>query len=74
MSGSTYIDGDERAENDEAKRQGVPVARIAELRHMEVSELCQLMGWPVAEEIPTAGTVEQPEDYLWAADRLDAVL
>ena len=69
-----YLDGDERRENDEAKRQGVPVPRIAELRHMEVSELCSLMGWPQWQEIPAANMVEQPADYLWSTDRLDGVL
>lgn len=66
-----YIDGDERDENNEAKRQGVPVPRIAELRHREVSELCSLMGWPQWQEIPAAGNTEFD---LWSCDRLDAVL
>ena len=69
-----YIDGDERLENEEAKRQGVPVPRIAERRHMEVRELCELMHWPQWQEIPAGGDAEQPADYLWSIDRLDGVL
>lgn len=69
-----YIDQSTRDENDEAKRQGVPVPRIAELRHMEVSELCELMHWPQWQEIPTGNMVEQPADYLWAVEKLDGVL
>lgn len=72
MSG--YMDGDERDENEEAKRQGVPVPRIAELRHREVSELCALMGWPQWQEIPAAKPTEPAADYLWSCDRLDGVL
>lgn len=69
-----YIDQSTRDENDEAKRQGVPVPRIAELRHMEVSELCSLMGWPQWQEVPTSITAAQPADYLWSVEKLDGVL
>lgn len=71
MSGSPpYIDGEDYRENNEAKRQGVPVARIAEYRHMEVSELCRLMGWPEWKEEPAA---DESFD-LWRVSELDQVL
>ena len=70
-----YIDGDEHRENEEAKRNGVPVSTIAERRHMEVAVLCRLMGWPQWQLLPTGNMLdEQPADYLWSCDRLDGVL
>ena len=69
-----YLDSDQRREIEEAKRQGMSVVRIAERLHMEASELCQLMHWPQWQEIPAANMVEQPDDYLWSCDKLDAVL
>ena len=67
------IDQDLRDENDEAKRRGVPVATIAERRHMEVAELCVLMQWPQWQEIPVA----KPDDAsfdLFRTEELDGVL
>lgn len=69
-----YIDGEKRHEIEEAKRQDIPVPKIAEMLHMDVPELCQLMGWPQWKEIPTDNMVEQPADYLWSVDRLQAQL
>ena len=68
-----YIDADRRRENDEAKRQGVPVPRIAELRHMEVSELCCLMGWPQWIPEPVTSQADTTFD-LFRTDELDGVL
>lgn len=68
-----YIDQSTRDENDEAKRQGIPVPTIAERRHMEIAELCVLMGWPQWKEIPVA----KPDDAsfdLFRTEELDGVL
>jgi hypothetical protein len=68
-----YLDGEQRREIEEAKRQGIPEPRIAERLHMEVEELCRLMGWPQWQDGPVKAVADAGFD-LWSTDRLDGQL
>ena len=48
-----YLDQDTRDENEQARRDGIPVSVIAQKRGMSVERLCVLMGWPQWREIPS---------------------
>lgn len=69
MSRVNYLDQDTRDQAEEAKRQGMPVATIAQRLGMSPDNLCELMGWPQWKQIPA-----EPETDLFALDRLEGVL
>lgn len=64
-----YLSQDIRDQAEEARRQGTPVATIAERIGINVDDLCQLMSWPMWKTIP-----DDPETDLFALDRLEDVL
>lgn len=69
MNRVNYLDQDTRDQAEEARRQGMTVAVIAQRLGMSPDNLCGLMGWPQWREIPPAGEVD-----LFAPDRLESVL
>ena len=66
-----YIGQDILDQAAEALRQNVPLTTLASRLRCSPEHLARLLGLPVE---PAANVVEQPEDYLWAADKLNEVL
>lgn len=70
MSGTQYVPGAVLDECRDLRRQGVPVATLAERLHIEAAVLLQLLGEPAWKPIPPTDA-----DFdLFATDALDALL
>lgn len=68
---ATYLPGHVVDECRDLRRQGVPVATLAERLHIEPSVLLQLLGEPQWTPIPPT---DDADVDLWQADKLDALL
>ena len=70
MSGVNYLDGDTADQCHQALRDGRTLEDVAGRLHMDTELLGRLLQLPTVQS-----DVAQPDpNYLWSADRLDAVL